>query len=119
MGFCVCLNNQGRYATHQVGDFIFVVEAGRHAWQGKIAATAEELAEYVNGAVKSIVDFGDPFKTLEVVECRMPNAERRMEEPDKDSVIASLRTANQELRDIIARSPRRLRVLSPNAEAAA
>lgn len=65
--YAVALNDQGRYASTVVGEFTFVPEAGRHIWNGNVAHSMAELAEQVNCAIKAIVNFGDPFKTIEVV----------------------------------------------------
>lgn len=65
--FAVCLNEQGQFAATCVSDFNLLPAVGRHVWKGKLAETAVELAEQINGALKSLAEFGDPFKTLEVI----------------------------------------------------
>lgn len=107
MGFAAAITRQGRFAPTCVAGFTFDPEAERHIWQGKVATNAAELAEQVNGAIKSIAAFGDPWMTLEIVE--VPGGEP---ETDKDAVIASLLAANAELRAIVERGPRKLQVLS-------
>jgi hypothetical protein len=107
--FAAALNEQSRFAGGAIGDFILVPEIGRHVWKGKIATTTAELAEQVNGAVKEIAVFRDPFKTLEVVSVGIPT--EMASEEDKDSIIAALKTANAELRTaLLTRGPRKLQV---------
>lgn len=100
MGFAACLNKQGQFSATVIGDFALLPEVGRHVWKGKIANTSAELAEQVNGAIKSVQAFGDPFQSVEVVEIEA-GVEDARSEGDKDSVIASLRTANRELNEVI------------------
>ena len=112
MIFAAAINRQGRFAPTCIAGFTFVPAVERHIWQGKVANDAAELAEQVNGAIKGIASFGDPWMTLDIVE--VPGGEPEI---DKDAVIASLEAACAELREIIARAPpRKLQVL---AEAAA
>jgi len=47
---------------------VFNPEYERHIFQGKTASTLSELADQVNAAVKSVLEFRDPFIGFEVVE---------------------------------------------------
>lgn len=99
--FAVALNDQGRFAQTVVGDFTMVPEAGRHVWQGEIATSMVELAEQVNGAIKSIIDFRDPFKTIEVIAVgEMRSAECGVRSGEKDQTAIILE-ANRQLQDVI------------------
>jgi putative intracellular protease/amidase len=99
--FAVALNEQGRFAATTVGDFTLVPEAGRHVWKGKIAASAAELADQVNGAIKSIIDFGDPFK-IEVIAVggQLQSADCRLQIEEKKQTEIILE-ANRQLQNVI------------------
>jgi hypothetical protein len=66
--YAVAIQKQGLYAQTKVGDFIYVTEYDRHIWMGQIASNMEELAEQTNAAIKSVMNFGDPWQTLEVIQ---------------------------------------------------
>jgi hypothetical protein len=110
--YAVALNDQGRFAPTVVGDFAFVPEAGRHIWNGKVATSMAELAEQVNGAIKSIVNFGDPFKTIEVV----PVGKQTAAEGVTASHVDLMGEANGMLLDVVAqtggKAPGKLKVLA-------
>jgi hypothetical protein len=97
--FAAALNEQGRFAQTCVGDFTLLPEVGRHVWKGKFAENAAELTEQVNGALKSIADFGDPFMTLEVVAVGEIAAEGGSQKSEIGSEI--ILEANQQLLSVI------------------
>ena len=71
--YAVALNRQSKFAPTEVGEFVFVPEYDRHLWKSKTASNMAELAEQVNGAINSVINFGDPFQTLEVVQVEKPD----------------------------------------------
>ena len=66
--YAVALQKQGLYAPTKVGDFTFVQEYNRHIWMSKIASDMEELAEQTNAAIKSLIDFADPWLRIEIIQ---------------------------------------------------
>lgn len=68
MRYAVCLNEQGRFSSVNIGDFTKRPEVNdRHVFKGIFAETIDELAEQVNAAVKSVAAYADPFQVVEVV----------------------------------------------------
>lgn len=107
-GFAAAINDQGRFAPTCVGDFNFEPDANAHIWKSKIAESARELAECVNGAIASVLVLGSPFITLRIVEVGSPVDEVAAEgedSPTPESVKSALIEANGELRDVITRRP--------------
>jgi hypothetical protein len=116
--FAVVLNEQGRFAQTCVGEFNLLPEVGRHVWKGTLAETAEELASQVNGALKALVEFGDPFLTIEVVavgdeKLGSKKAEVGNGEPDTSELILEANRQLQEVIEQIGNRPGRLKVLTP------
>ena len=66
--YAVALHKQGLYAPTKVGDFTYIPDYDRHIWMGQIAGTLAELAEQTNAAIKSVLNFGDPWLTLEIIQ---------------------------------------------------
>lgn len=109
--FAAAINDQGRFANVNVGDFILTEQSGRHTWQGKTAATIEELAEQVNGAIASLTAFGNPWLELKVIavdvkpEEQKPADSKTGEEPvTDDSVKSALVDANAELQNLLGKT---------------
>lgn len=102
MKYAVSISDQGRFAPTQVGDFCFLPEHNLHVWKGTLATTMRELAEQVNAATASLLEFGSPFTTLRVVEVDVAAA---VDEniPTPETTNAALLEANRELRETIAR----------------
>jgi len=108
--FAAALNEQGRFAQVCVGDFTLLPEVGRHIWKGKVAETIEELAEHINGALKSISEFGDPFLTLAVVAVSQGEQREAKAREENSEIILE---ANRQLQDVIEHvTPKKLRPLA-------
>ncbi len=101
--YAVALQKQGIYAPTKVGDFWFDPTYERHIWFGKTASNMEELAEQVNGAMKSLVAWADPFLSFEAIlvetselvpepssENLMPAPRRKLQVLGKQSVAGEL-----------------------------
>lgn len=102
--FAAAINDQGRFAPTSVGDFDFIPEANAHIWRGRIASSAKELSEIVNGAIASLAGFQSPFTTLSVIQVGAP-AESPADENKStlETENEALRAANQELNEVISR----------------
>lgn len=100
--FAAALNDQGRFANTCVGDFNFVPEGGAHIWKGKIATSAGELAEHVNGAIIALAELADPFASLRVIEIVDANASPDENASTPESENEALRQTIRELQQTIA-----------------
>lgn len=101
--FAAAIIDQGRHAPTCVGDFNFVPEANAHIWKGLVATTLSELAEHVNGAVKSIEELQSPFVTMRVVQVGEGQEQENDEVSTLRSTNAALVEQNRQLNDVIAK----------------
>lgn len=112
--FVVAINDQGTFAPTSVGDFIFDDKAKMHCWKGRRANNMVELAEQVNGGLKSLANYGNQWITLRVVSLSPAAVDSEVENPKEPvetepvseaSIKTSLVQANDELRQVVTALP--------------